>query len=172
MTATNLSLVAAKSEFTIPSTSHLNSSNQMATRPNGSDCEMLNLNYQQRTMQQTNMSNSGINPMCNNVSGVSGGAGSYHQPAQQIIAVNQFTTNQYIINTGGQPVMGAQVPLPDNLMKLTTAAANTAVLGAGHYAPASSAYYGMNSGAAAASASSWYNNNDFNLDLNNNQIGY
>ena len=34
-------------------------------------------------------------------------------PAQQIISVNRFTTNQYIINTGGQ------VQLQENLVKLT-----------------------------------------------------
>lgn len=38
---------------------------------------------------------------------------NFQYPAQQIIAVNRFTTNQYIINTGGQ------VLLSENLVKLT-----------------------------------------------------
>lgn len=70
-----------------------------------------------------------------------------YQPDQQIIAVNRFTTNQYIIKTGG-PI---EVPLPDNLVNVTQ-----------HYVPTNSAFYGMNT-------ASCYNNNN---DLNNSQIGY
>jgi hypothetical protein len=70
-----------------------------------------------------------------------------YQPAQQFIAVNRFTTNQYIINTGG-PI---EVPLPDNLVKLTQ-----------HYVPTTSAFYDMNT-------ASCYNNIN---DLNNSQIGW
>lgn len=162
MTATNLSLVAANSHL-IASPSSSSSNTTARPSPNttnsSNDCEMLNLNYQQRSSTTTNISNA------------PGALGGYHQPPQQIIAVNQFTTNQYIINTGGQPVMGSQVlptslTAPDNLMKLT-AASNTASAVYGN----TGGYYTSSAGAVAPSGSNWYNSNDFNLDLNNNPIG-
>lgn len=175
MTAANLSLVPNNVHHMSAVSNGSGNSGGQLTRPSASmsssssnDCEMLNLNYQQRTMTTTTNVNNG-----SGAPAVSATGSGYHQAPQQIIAVNQFTTNQYIINTGGQAVMSGQMlptalAAPDNLMKLNTTAS---VLGAtGHYANNSSGYYtGPTSG--VSTSGSWYNTNDFNLDLNNNQLG-
>ena len=120
------------------------------TQPN--QTAMFDLNYEQRTMAQE------TNQICIN------NGYQTHQP-QQIIAVNQFTTNQYIINRGESSVMGGgQIQMTDNITKLSNIApANSTVLGASNYGTTTSGYYDMNS---TANASSWYN-----FNVNSNQTG-
>jgi hypothetical protein len=114
------------------------------TQPN--QTAMFDLNYEQRTMMQE------TNQICIN-------GYQTHQP-QQIIAVNQFTTNQYIINRGESSVMGgAQIPMTDNLTKLS----NIAPVNSNVYGTTTGGYYDMNS---TANASSWYN-----FNVNSNQTG-
>ena len=111
---------------------------------------MFDLNYEQRTMMQE------TNPMCIN------NGYQTHQPAatQQIIAVNQFTTNQYIINRGESSMMGGgQIQMTDNLTNLS----NIAPAGTSHYGTTTGGYYDTNS---TANASSWYN-----FNVNSNQTG-
>lgn len=118
------------------------------TQPN----QTAMFDYEQRTMMQE------TNQICIN--------NSYqtHQP-QQIIAVNQFTTNQYIINRGESNMIGgSQIQMADNLTKLSNIApANSNLLGSNHYGTTTGGYYDMNS---TANTSSWYN-----FNVNSNQTG-
>ena len=123
------------------------------TQPN--QTAMFDLNYEQRTMMQE----------ANQISINNGYQTQQPAATQQIIAVNQFTTNQYIINRGESSMMGGgQIQMTDNLTKLSNIApTNSTVLGTSHYGTTTGGYYDMNS---TANASSWYN-----FNVNSNQTG-